>query len=73
MGHFSEVSDFQGTQLMESPLGGACLVSDAKAWSSLQLHQTTQYGPFRACALRATSAHLLITTVHFAAWILLRI
>lgn len=26
----------------------------------------------RVCALRATSGHLLITLVHFAAWILLR-
>lgn len=72
-GSFSQASDFQEMQIIEPLLRGECLVPDTQAWSSPHLLQMTRYGYFRVCALRATSGHLLITLVHFAAWILMRI
>lgn len=73
MAPFPQASDFQGMQIVEPPLRGECLVPDTQVWSSPHLLPMTWYGYFRACALRATSGHLFITLVHFAAWILMRI
>lgn len=68
MAHFPKASDFQGMQIGEPLLRGECLVPETQVWSSLHLLQMPPCGYFRVCARRATSGHLLITLVHFAAW-----